>query len=194
MDLAFNYRPIDIGPRQADITNNDYQLLFGAKGKWLDRFDWDTAYTYGYDDVVDLTSNAISESRLRAVLARSTPDALNIFGGPTYKNSPAVLNAVRVQTQKAGNSALDLWDAHMTGDLIDIPTGTVGMAASVEVRMEKFNVANDSLSTTLDDIIGQEHHDRPDGKSDRGVPRGHASPKWSASLTTGTTCRRWPRY
>jgi outer membrane receptor protein involved in Fe transport len=155
VDLAFNYRPVDFGARQADITNNTYQLLFGAKGTILERFDWDSAYTYGYDEVTDLTSNAMSESRLRAVLARSTPNALNIFGGPNFKNNPAVLNEIRVQQSKAGTAALDLWDGRVTGDLFDLPTGTVGMAFSGEVRMEKFNVANDALSTTLDDIIGQ---------------------------------------
>ncbi|HNC22997.1 MAG TPA: TonB-dependent receptor [Opitutaceae bacterium] len=155
VDLNFNYRPVDIGARKADITNNDYQILFGARGTILDKFDWDTAYTYGYDDVVDLTSNAISESRLRAQLALSTPAALNPFGGASYKNPTSTLDAIRVQTQKAGNSALDLWDAKISGDLLELPTGTLGAALYTEVRMEKFNVANDSLSTVLDDIIGQ---------------------------------------
>ena len=155
VDLNFNFRPIDIGPRKADITNNDYSLLFGAKGTILDRFDWDVGYTYGYDEVVDLTSNAISESRLRASLAKSTPAALNVFGGASYKNPQSVLDDIRVQTQKAGNSALDLWDAKVSGDVVEIPTGMIGAAIYGEVRMEKFNVANDSLSTVLDDIIGQ---------------------------------------
>ena len=155
VDLNFNFRPVDIGARQADITNNDYSLLFGARGTILDRFDWDAAYTYGYDEVVDLTSNAISESRLRAQLALSTPDAFNIFGGATYKNPKSVLDKVRVQTQKAGNSALDLWDAKISGDIFEIPTGTIGAAVYTEIRKEKFNVANDAISTTLDDIIGQ---------------------------------------
>ena len=155
MDLNFNFRPVDIGARQADITDNSYSLLFGARGTILDRFDWDAAYTYGYDEVVDLTSNAISESRLRAQLALSTPDAFNIFGGASYKNPKSVLDKVRVQTQKAGNSALDLWDAKISGDLFEIPTGTIGAAVTTEIRKEKFNVANDAISTTLDDIIGQ---------------------------------------
>ncbi|MEI6106202.1 MAG: TonB-dependent receptor [Opitutae bacterium] len=155
VDLNFNFRPIDLGPRKADITNNNYSLLFGLKGTLLDRFDWDMAYSYGYDEVVDLTSNAISESRLRAQLALNTPLAFNIFGGASYKNPAAVLDAVRVQTQKAGNSDLNLWDGKISGDLFEIPTGTVGGALYTELRKETFNVANDALSTTLDDIIGQ---------------------------------------
>jgi outer membrane receptor protein involved in Fe transport len=155
VDLNFAFRPIDLGPRQADITNNSYSLLFGARGTILNRWDWETGYTYGYDEVVDLTSNAISESRLRASLAKSTPDALNIFGGSTFRNDPSVLNSIRVQTQKAGNASLDLWDGKISGDLFDGPTGGIGGAVYTEIRKEKFNVANDALSTTLDDIIGQ---------------------------------------
>ncbi|MBI5768504.1 MAG: TonB-dependent receptor [Verrucomicrobia bacterium] len=155
VDLNFAFRPVDIGPRKADISNNSYSLLFGARGTLFDKWDWEVGYTYGYDEVVDLTTNAISESRLRAALARSTPDALNIFGGANFKNSPATLNGIRVQSQKAGNAGLDAWDGLIRGDLFNIPTGTVGSAFHAGWRKEKFNVANDALSTTLDDIIGQ---------------------------------------
>ncbi len=155
VDVGFAFRPIDIGARQADITNNSYSLLFGARGTILDKWDWEVGYTYGYDDVVDQTTNAISESRLRASLAKSTPDALNVFGGASFKNAPAVLNSIRVQSQKAGNAALDLWDGKISGDIVTIPTGTIGGAVYTEVRKEKFNIANDALSTVLDDIIGQ---------------------------------------
>ena len=155
VDVSFNFRPIDIGPRMADITNHSYSMLFGARGTILDKFDWEVGYTYGYDEVVDLTTNAISESRLRASLAKSTPDALNIFGGATNKNTPGSLNDIRVQQQKAGNAALDLFDAKVSGEIWQGPTGGIGLALYAEHRKEKFNVANDALSTTLDDIIGQ---------------------------------------
>jgi outer membrane receptor protein involved in Fe transport len=155
VDVSFNFRPVDIGPRKADITNHSYSLLLGAKGTIFDRFDWEVGYTYGFDEVVDLTTNAISESRLRASLARSTPDALNIFGGANFKNPQSVLNGIRVQQQKAGNAALDLIDAKIAGEIWQGPTGGIGLALYGEHRREKFNVANDALSTTLDDIIGQ---------------------------------------
>ena len=155
VDVSFNFRPIDLGPRKADITNHSYALLLGAKGTIFDRFDWEMGYTYGFDEVVDLTSNAISESRLRASLARSTPDALNIFGGATYRNPTAVLDGIRVQSQKAGNAALDLFDAKIAGEIWEGPTGSIGLALYGEHRAEKFNIANDALSTVLDDIIGQ---------------------------------------
>jgi outer membrane receptor protein involved in Fe transport len=155
VDVSFNYRPVDIGPRKADISNDSYRLVFGAKGSLMDKWQWDAYYSYDNDKVVDQTTNAISESRLRAALAKSTPDALNIFGGATYRNPGSVLDGIRVTTQKGGYSTQDLWHAQVSGELFELPTGSLGSALLVEARKEKFGEANDAISTTLDDIIGQ---------------------------------------
>ncbi|MFM7749139.1 MAG: TonB-dependent receptor domain-containing protein [Opitutaceae bacterium] len=155
VDVSFNFRPVDIGARMADISNDSYRLVFGLKGSLDGNWQWDAYYSYDNDKVVDQTKNAISESRLRASLAKSTPDALNIFGGANYKNPSSVLDAIRVTTQKGGYSTQDLWHAQVSGDLAKLPTGTLGTALLVEARKEKFGEANDAISTTLDDIIGQ---------------------------------------
>jgi outer membrane receptor protein involved in Fe transport len=161
VDVQFAYRPVDFGPRKSDVTNTTYQFLAGAKGRLRDRWDWDVGYTYGHDHSKDRTPNAISESRLRAVLARSTPDALNIFGGANFKNDPAVYNAIRVPTEQAGYSALAVADAKVSGDLVEIPTGTIGAAVYAEWRKEKFGASNDALSSRLDDIVAQVRLDDP---------------------------------
>ena len=155
VDVSFNYRPVDIGPRMADITNDSWRLVAGAKGSILDRWNWDIYYSYDNDKVVDQTKNAISESRLRAALAKSTPDALNIFGGASYRNPANVLDGIRVTTQKGGYSTQDLWHAQLSGEIAQLPTGALGGAVLLEWRKEKFGEANDAISTTLDDIIGQ---------------------------------------
>lgn len=161
VDVQFAYRPVDFGPRRSDVTNETYQLLGGAKGSLRDRWDWDVGYTYGHDASKDRTPNAISESRLRTVLARSTPNTLNIFGGPGFKNDPAVFDEIRVATQRAGYSTLALADAKIAGELFELPTGTVGVAGYAEWRKEKFGEKNDALSSTLDDIIAQVRLDAP---------------------------------
>ena len=155
VDVSFTYRPVEFGARKADITNNTYSIQLGAKGTILNRWDWDVGYLYGNDESTDVTTNAMSESRLRASLAKSTPDALNIFGGASYKNPKSTLDFFRVQSQKAGSASIDLGDAKVSGDLFEIPTGTIGVAGYLEWRKEKFNVANDDISVKLDDIIGQ---------------------------------------
>lgn len=155
VDVSFNFRPVDIGARKADITNDSYRMVAGVKGTILSRWNWDTYYSYDNDKVVDVTTNAISESRLRASLARNTSQALNIFGGASFSNPTSVLDSIRVTSQKGGYSTLDLWHGQISGDIFELPTGTIGGAVLLEARKEKFGEANDSISTTLDDIIGQ---------------------------------------
>ena len=54
VDVSFNFRPIDIGARKADITNHSYSLLLGAKGTFSIGSIGEIGYTCGYDEVVDL--------------------------------------------------------------------------------------------------------------------------------------------
>ena len=161
VDVQFAWRPVDFGPRKADVFAETAQALVGARGRLRDRWDWDVGYTHGDDRHEDRSSNMISESRLRAVLDRSTPNALNIFGGAGFKNDPAVYNEIRVTTENGGHSGLSLGDAKIAGDLFDLPTGTVGVAGYAEWRKEIFGERNDALSSTLNDIIAQVRTDEP---------------------------------
>lgn len=155
VDLSFNYRPTEVGPRIADITSNTYSLLTGVQGRLFDTFDWDVGYTYGRDETVDITTNAMSESRTRAALARTDATALNIFGGPGFVNNPATIDSIKVTSQKGGSAELNLFDAKVSGPIFKLPTGDLSAALYAEYREEYFNEANDAISTTLNDIIGQ---------------------------------------
>lgn len=155
VDVNFNYRSTEVGPRISNVVNNSWEILAGMKGKIMDRFNWDTGAYFGHDDVTDVTTNALSESRVRAALARTDSKALNIFGGANFVNDPATINSLKVTSQKGGSAELRLYDLKLNGALFDLPTGEVGGAVYAEYRQEQFNEANDAISTTLDDIIGQ---------------------------------------
>ncbi|MBI2518747.1 MAG: TonB-dependent receptor [Opitutae bacterium] len=156
VDLNFNYRPTEVGPRIANITSNTYTILTGARGTLKNQYDWDIGYSYGRDETVDVTTNALSESRVRAALARTDATAFNIFGGPNFKNNANTIDSIRVTSQKGGSAELNLFDAKISGPLFDIESlGEVKGAVYAEYRTENFNEANDAISTTLDDIIGQ---------------------------------------
>lgn len=156
VDVSFNYRPTEVGPRIAKITDVVHGMLAGVKGTMLGKWDWDVGYKYSYDDNRDATeASAVSESRLRAALAKTDATALNIFGGPNFKNNKSTIDSFKVTSYKAGTSDLSIFDAKISGPVLDIYSGEIGAAALIEYREESFNTANDSLSTTLDDIIGQ---------------------------------------
>lgn len=155
VDLNFNYRPTEVGPRIGNITSNTYTILTGVKGTLMDKFDWDLGYSFGRDETVDKTTNALSESRVRLALARTDATAFNIFGGPNFKNNPDTVNFIKTTSQKGGSAELTVVDAKISGPLFDLPMGTVKLAVYGDYREEDFSEANDAVSTTLDDIIGQ---------------------------------------
>ena len=154
--VAFTYRPLEVGPRIARITSDSQGYRLGLRGVALGRFDWDLGWSYTRNESRDVTLNAISESKLRAALAKTTPDAFNIFGGPGFRNDPATVESIKVSTQKAGDADTLLVDGRVTTtELFTLPWGRVGAAAGFQHRGENFNSADDPLSTTLNDIIGQ---------------------------------------
>ncbi|MEY2879044.1 MAG: hypothetical protein RLZZ15_1424 [Verrucomicrobiota bacterium] len=154
--VAFTYRPIEVGPRTGKISSQSLGYRAGLHGTVRGRYDWDIGGAYTKNESSDRTTNAISESRVRAALAKSTPDALNIFGGPTFKNDPATIDSLKVISGQNGSADTLLFDARVsTTELFSLPWGAVGSSISGQHRVEHFNTANDALSTTLDDIIGQ---------------------------------------
>lgn len=166
--VAFTYRPVEMGPRFSNVLSNSYGYLGALRGS-AGRFDFDFGYSYSFNESTDTGGNQMSESRLRAALAKTTPDALNIFGGTTFKNNQATLDGIRVKPQSAGNADTATFDGRVTTDrLFEIPMGSVGAAFYAEDRHERFNVANDALSNTLDDVIGQVRTADPT-KAKRGV-------------------------
>ena len=141
--------------RSARITSESQGYRAGLRGLAASRFDWDLGWSYTRNSSIDRTFNAISESRLRAALAKTTPDALNIFGGPTFRNDPATLEGIRTVTSASGDADTTLVDGRVTTtELLALPWGRVGGALGLQHRVEHFNSTNDPQSTYLNDIIG----------------------------------------
>lgn len=154
--VAFTYRPIEIGPRIGKIESKSLGYRAGIHGTIRGRYDWDFGGAYTKNESSDRTTNAMSESRVRAALAKNTPDALNIFGGPTFKNDPKTIDSLKVISGQNGDADTLLLDGRLTTtELFELPWGRVGSSISGQHRTEHFNTANDELSTVLDDIIGQ---------------------------------------
>ncbi len=154
--VAFTYRPLEAGPRISDVVGTSLGLLTGVKGKWRQRFEWDIAFSTSYNETRDTFSNSLSRAGLRTALAKSTPDALNIFGGPGFKNDPATLASIQIAPTTSGDARTSTADAHVsTAELFSLPWGKVGSSAGFEHRAENFNVTNDPLTTVLADVVAQ---------------------------------------
>jgi len=149
-DPTFN--PIDpaISPVQGQLTqpvmpypsngSNDvdfYYLTTGLQGELpTNRYwSWQTYASYSYSDG-DYTSNGILASRSGDVQFDLNPPTVDYF-------SPGILNGDDMQAlvdavgiNQTGNTVYDQlqWTGIITGDLFDLPAGTVGSALGVEYR------------------------------------------------------------
>src|SRR5690554_692134 len=151
MDVRINnYRPIELGPRTADVASRAYQVSGGLRG-YLGDWDWEAGASYGSGKTRDDAGNMMRESALRERLARDTPDAFNPFGGPGA-NSAEVLDAIRLSTWREGEASLGTVDFRMTGALMELPAGYLQMATGVEYRRETFDDRRDAASNA-DDVI-----------------------------------------
>lgn len=164
--VAFTFRPLEVGPRIALLASDSLNAVAGVRGTVADRFDWDVGASFSKTESTDTTENAVSETRLRAALAKSTPDAFNVFGGPGFKNDPATIDSVRIVNVSSGNADTMTLDVRVTtAELFALPWGAVGSAVAVEHRRERFNVTNDDFATVLDDLVGSSR--APDATSAR---------------------------
>jgi len=138
------YNFADLGPTHVDVTNDQYRVLAGVRGEKFG-FDWESALVYSEATADDISDN-ISNTKLYAQLALSTPDAYNVFNGSdinnpsgadTTRNSEAAINAIRVKIKRRTKSSLASWDFKVSKpDLFSLPGGDVGVASGVEVRRE----------------------------------------------------------
>ena len=148
--LLRNFRPLELGPRIAEVESNAYQVSGSVRG-FVERWDWEAYVSYGKGKTTDIGRNMISESRLRQQLALDTPDAFNVFGGPDA-NSQAVLDAVRVDTSRIGETELGQAGARASVSVFDLPAGSLQAALGVEYRYEDFSDRRDEF-TKADDVI-----------------------------------------
>ncbi len=148
-----NYRPIELGPRTFETDSDSIRLLAGLRGTFAGKWNYETAAMYMRGSVYQDSQNAMSQSRLEAALAKSTPDAMNPFGGPNA-NSQAVIDTFRVTAWDDGIGTLTLLDAKTSGALFELPGGPLTVAVGGEFRREAMRQRNDPFGLA-DDIIAQ---------------------------------------
>lgn len=158
--LTFNsYGFLDVGNSQVIVTNDQYRLLGGLRGKKFG-FNWESAALYSMAKVHDVSS-AISANALQAAINRTTPDAYNPFNGgnltnpvtggdPTPSSSASIASFV-IPLLRDNKTTLALWDFKVNRpDLYSMWAGDIGIAAGVEVRRETYS---DNRDDNLDGTI-----------------------------------------
>lgn len=147
--LISRWRPVEVGPRFFDTESTTYRVLGGLRGDW-NGWDWETAAFHSANSTTDTSRNRMSKTALHQELAKTTPDAINPFGGPNA-NSQEQLDRIRLTVENVGEAALTSADFRATNDaLFSLPGGDVGFATGTEWRHEYYK---DDRDERLDGTI-----------------------------------------
>lgn len=136
----------DLPGQGQDVTTDFGRYLVGMKGV-VGKFDWETAAMLNQSKV----SAKSSAGLLKTPFVKAYIDGSFVIGG---KGQNAELYKKIVTNSSSDfKTSMALWDAKLTGDLLQLPAGPLGFAAGVEARRETLSTRPDPLS-----ISGELYH------------------------------------
>jgi outer membrane receptor protein involved in Fe transport len=140
--LLQNWRPTDIGSRGIKTDTETYRILGGLRGDWGD-WNWEGALANSGNWTRDSENARLSKTLLAAELAKSTPDAINPFGGPNA-NSQAQWDRVRIATTNIGQTKLTTADFRVSNAAaFEGWAAPIGLAFGVEWRNDFYKEDRD---------------------------------------------------
>jgi len=142
------YRFDDVGPRQVDNNVEATRAVAGLKGNW-GKWDWESALLYAKSEATQDDRNGIRVSGLLSVIADGSYNFLN-----PAANTQATYDRLRVNYQRRGETEIKQWDAKVTGELMELPTGPLAMAAGFETRKESLLDESDDVLAS-GDVLGR---------------------------------------
>ncbi len=140
--LISRWRPTEHGPRIFEVDSTTYRVLGGVRGTMWD-WEWESAVGYSANSTTDRSGNRISKEKLFQELSKTTPDAINPFGGPNA-NSEEQLDRIRIDVENVGRTSLLTADFRVSNsDVYDLWAGPIGVAAGIEFRNEQYEEDRD---------------------------------------------------
>ena len=152
-------RPIEAGPRRFEQNVNTFYVSAGAEGHFGEnkRFSWDATLAYGLNRAEQRRNNSFNSSKLENALGPAYQDAegnwrcgtaarpgdpecvpFNIFGGmgPDGRGTitPEMLRYVTYTQHDSSEQRLFVTVGNVSGKLVKLPAGWLGVAAGVEHR------------------------------------------------------------
>ncbi|MEL1263326.1 TonB-dependent receptor [Pseudoxanthomonas putridarboris] len=137
VDTPIEYTFFNLGRSDKISRSRFYRVLGGVRGR-TDRWDWESAV---------FTSRSRERETVTAGFANRYALADALADGSYNLHDPAatpqsVLDAINLRTVRPAESELNGIDAKVSGQLFDLPAGSVGFAAGAEWRQEKLESRN----------------------------------------------------
>jgi outer membrane receptor protein involved in Fe transport len=150
--LAVQRRVNETGGRLSSDERNAFRVLVGIKGPINDVFNYDINYLYARTRNSNVQQGNISRSLFQAGLD-GTGTPINIFGANTL--TPAMVQAISIQSQNGDISTLQDATATISGSLFNLGMGgdNVGVAVGVEYRKVASQFIPDTALSS-GDVIG----------------------------------------
>lgn len=134
-----NFGPV----RKFDTESVSANFVGGLRGTY-NNWEWETAVTYGFNEVTTVARNAIRATTYQAALNGTLSGFTGKFFNPFGPNDPALAAALFTSSTGMNKGETTAWDASVSNSsLFTLPGGDVGLAAGVEYR-------NDRLQTNPD--------------------------------------------
>lgn len=150
--LINRHRTVDAGPRRWDIESDTMRLVLGLNG-YFDSWDWELSAQKSRSTALQLGNR--SQGWVRTDLLQQQIDAglYNPFGGTV--NPQEVIDQVTTNLTRKGESRLMAFEGKITGEIGQLESGPLGMAAGIEYREEEVSdVPDDQFQRGL--IFGTE--------------------------------------
>jgi iron complex outermembrane receptor protein len=142
-DFGLGRRPIEGGPRVFSQTVDTRYFATGLTGNfaaWDRNFNWDVNVVRADNDAtqdVTGTYNIAHIAKGVGPLADCQADPncvpVNLFGGPGTL-TPAMLNYILYHEHDTSHQSLGVFTANISGDLFQLPAGSLDFAAGYEYR------------------------------------------------------------
>jgi iron complex outermembrane recepter protein len=146
-------RMVEAGPRNFSQDDDTYRGMVGLEGNFGDTsWSWDAHYIYGQNSQSQYTTGLLNLTRINQALganctASTNCTPLNLFGGPGTITAD-MLDYITFDSVDASGSDLKDYAFNTSGDLFEIPGGTVGAAVGLERREESGYDNPDPLTVT----------------------------------------------
>ncbi|MFS0772498.1 TonB-dependent receptor domain-containing protein [Sphingomonas sp. 1P08PE] len=167
-DIGFSRRLLEFGNRRSSTTRDIYRFVAGFEGDiFADKFHWDLTYNYGQTTESQSGNGQINTPNFRNAFAAVTASSvglpggntpvcasataraegcvpINIFGLGTV--SQAALNYTNADQTLQTRISQQVVQGNLSGSIIDLPAGPLGVAVGFEYRKESSSENNDSLT------------------------------------------------
>ena len=139
--LGANYDPA-LAPRENDTFRTSLNLIGNFDNDW----GWDTALTYSKNSYKQYQEDQLKSRLLAAFAGVGGPNNNELFN-PFDRSSlsQSVIDDFTHVTESEKTTDLLVLDAVVSGDLYELPAGTIGFAAGIQARNESFKVDTDDV-------------------------------------------------